>query len=109
VRDSGGTDSLVEYAGKWTYAIDLPIEDGKFPTGEKLEEVIQSMAPVWLIERKNALEIANNAHEIEALVQPLPVTLPTPAEPAIPANTVNASDIAFINQLIDDALSAKGL
>lgn len=63
----------VEYAGKWTYAIDLPVENNAFPIGERLEEIIQSMAPVWLVERQ-ALLSANpqNAEIIEALVQPLP-------------------------------------
>jgi hypothetical protein len=63
----------VEYAGKWTYAIDLPVEDNAFPVGEKLEEVIQNMAPVWLLERQTALASQpQNADVIEALVQPYP-------------------------------------
>jgi len=94
---------VVEYAGKWTYAIDLAVEDGNFPTGEKLEEAIQSMAPVWLVERKAALATVSNAQEIEALVQPLP---PTPtSDPAV----ISESDVAFITQIVNDILVDKGL
>lgn len=64
---------VVEYEGKWTYAIDLPVEDNAFPVGEKLENIIQGMAPVWLAERESSLnaEVSNIA-AIEALVQPIP-------------------------------------
>jgi hypothetical protein len=64
----------VEYAGKWTYAIDLPVENNAFPIGDRLEEIIQNLAPVWLVERQAALASnPQNADVIEALVQPLPV------------------------------------
>jgi hypothetical protein len=64
----------VEYEGQWTYAIDLPIVNGMFPVGEELESLIQQYAPVWLLERKNALEAGvSNSAEIEALVVPKPV------------------------------------
>lgn len=63
----------VEYAGKWTYAIDLPVENGAFPIGEKLEEIIQGMAPNWLLERQTSLAITpQNTDVIQALVQPIP-------------------------------------
>jgi hypothetical protein len=63
----------VEYAGKWTYAIDLPVENGALPIGEKLEEIIQGMAPNWLLERQASLETTpQNADVIQALVQPIP-------------------------------------
>jgi hypothetical protein len=63
----------VEYAGEWVYAVDLPIENNAFPVGEKLEEVIQNMAPVWQQERKTLLSQAPlNADIIQALVQPYP-------------------------------------
>jgi hypothetical protein len=63
----------VEYAGKWTYAIDLPIENGAFPVGDRLEEVIQNVAPNWLAEREVALAtMPSNAEVIQALVQPKP-------------------------------------
>jgi len=66
----------VEYAGKWTYAIDLPIENNAFPVGDRLEEIIQGMAPVWLVERQTALASnPQNADVIEALVQPYPVVV----------------------------------
>jgi len=98
---------VVEYAGQWIYSIDLPVENGKFPTGQQLEDVIQAMAPVWLLERKAALTLIDNAHEIQALVQPLPP--PPVVENPVPQNAINSSDVAFINQLIADALAEKGL
>jgi len=63
----------VEYAGKWTYAIDLPVKDNAFPIGEELELIIQSMAPTWLLEREQSLSVeVVNTNAIQALVQPLP-------------------------------------
>jgi len=94
---------VVEYAGQWTYAIDLAVEDGKFPTGEKLEAAIQSMALVWLVERKAALATVSNPEEIEALVQPLPPPPPPPSA------VVSESDVAFITQIVNDVLVDKGL
>jgi hypothetical protein len=98
----------VEYDGKWTYAIDLPIENGAYPVGERLEEIIQGMAPNWLAERETALASAPaNADTIRALVQPLPAvektSLPTLSETAF------ESDIEFIKDVVNEVLTAKGL
>lgn len=84
----------VEYAGKWTYAIDLPIEDNAFPVGEKLEQIIQSMAPTWLLEREQSLavEVANTT-TIESLVQPLPE--PVVVETLESQNAAMWADLAF--------------
>lgn len=77
--DATNGQITVEYAGKWTYAIDLPIENNAFPVGEKLEEVIQNMAPVWLVARQNLLAATpTNADVIQALVQPIIQEEPTP-------------------------------
>jgi hypothetical protein len=43
-----------------TYAIDVPIVNGAYITGEVLEQEIQSRAPVWLVERKEMVAAANN-------------------------------------------------
>jgi hypothetical protein len=95
----------VEYDGKWTYAVDLPIEDGAFPIGERLEEVIQGMAPIWLTERQAALAgNPANVEVIQALVQPLPeennVTL---------NDSFVDGDIEFIKDIVNEVLTAKGL
>lgn len=99
---------VVEYDGQWTYAIDLPIEDGAFPIGERLEEIIQGMAPVWLAERLTSLAATPmNADVVSALVQPLPaveeIVAPTLSETAL------ESDVAFIKEVVTEVLAAKGL
>jgi hypothetical protein len=102
----------VEYDGKWTYAIDLPIEDGAFPVGEKLEEIIQGMAPTWLVERQQKLATTPlNSDVIRALVQPLPVVTDHPTLPPMaPLNeAAMESDIAFIEEVVNGVLAAKGL
>lgn len=110
----------VEYAGKWVYAVDLPIENGEFPTGDKLEEIIQSVAPVWLVEREAALSSTTTTNAsaaiIAALVQPYPepevVDTPVAAEfqPASVGNSnTMESDIAFIKEVVNEVLAAKGL
>lgn len=53
-----------------TYAIDVPVVDGAFLTGDALEAEIQTRAPVWLLERKTAVAAATGFDQINALVQP---------------------------------------
>jgi hypothetical protein len=56
-----------------TYAIDVPVVDGVFLTGDALAAEIQSRAPVWLIERKSMVAAAARFDEIQALVQTPPL------------------------------------
>ena len=52
-----------------TYAIDVPVVDGAFLTGDALTAEIQMRAPVFLVERKAAVAVATGFDEIQALVQ----------------------------------------
>jgi hypothetical protein len=103
----------IEYGGKWTYAVDLPIEDGAFPIGDRLEEIIQSMAPVWVEERSNALaQTPANVDAIKALVQPYPVPEENPEtiqQQAQEQQEQLESDTNFITQIVNDILASKGL
>ena len=100
----------VEYDGKWVYAIDLPIEDGAFPVGERLEEVIQGMAPTWLAERQSSLaSTPANTDAIQALVQPLPAPVISNPIRATLSDTANNADVEFIKEVINEVLLAKGL
>lgn len=54
------------------YAIDVPIVDNAYITGSALDIEIKHRAPTWLLERQEAVKIASNFHEIEALVVPKP-------------------------------------
>lgn len=56
-----------------TYAIDVPVVDGAFLTGDALAEEIQRRAPVWLLERKAEVAAATGFSEILALVQTPPI------------------------------------
>ena len=53
-----------------TYTIDVPIVDGAFLTGDALAAEIQSRAPVWLLDRKNAVSTANGFDTIVELALP---------------------------------------
>jgi len=55
-----------------TYAIDVPVVNGAFLTGDALAEEIQRRAPVWLLERKAEVASAAGFDEIISLVQPPP-------------------------------------
>ena len=59
-----------------TYAIDVPVIDGAFLTGDALAAEIQLRAPVWLLERKAAVAAATGFDTIYALVEP-PATMPS--------------------------------
>lgn len=52
-----------------TYAIDVPIVDGKYITGEKLDAEIRIREPSWLLERRTMAAIAEDFHLIAELVQ----------------------------------------
>ena len=60
-----------------TYAIDVPVVDGAFLTGDALAAEIQLRAPVWLLARKTEVSAATGFDQINSLVQ-------TPAAPATP-------------------------
>jgi hypothetical protein len=53
-----------------TYAIDVPVINGAFLTGDALVEEIQRRAPEWLLERKTEVAAATGFDQITALVQP---------------------------------------
>lgn len=66
------------------YAIDVPVVDGAFITGEALDAEIRHRAPTWLVEREEAVKAAPNFDQIAALVQE------TPAVPVDPQEVANA-------------------
>lgn len=53
-----------------TYAVDVPIVDGAFITGDRLEAEIQQRAPVWLLERTTAINTVTNLTQLASLVDP---------------------------------------
>lgn len=63
-----------------TYAIDVPVVDGAFLTGEALDAEIRHRAPTWLVEREQAVATASGFDQIAALVAPPPT--PDPAADA---------------------------
>jgi hypothetical protein len=51
------------------FSIDLPIENGNYPTGKLLDNYIRGFLPVWLIDRKKKLKNGvENSSEIESMV-----------------------------------------
>lgn len=53
------------------YAIDVPIVDGAFLTGEALHNEIIHRAPLWVTQRDQEVQVATGFDQIVALVQPL--------------------------------------
>lgn len=52
------------------YAIDVPVVDGKFLTGDALHEEILHRAPVWATQREQEIATATGFSDIEELVTP---------------------------------------
>jgi hypothetical protein len=50
------------------FPIDVPVVDGKYITGTALEELIQSKAPTWLLQRKIEVASASNFEDIASKV-----------------------------------------
>lgn len=55
-----------------TYALDVPVVDGAFLTGDALDAEIRHRAPTWLIEREQQVKTAAGFDQIAALVQEAP-------------------------------------
>jgi hypothetical protein len=55
------------------YAIDVPVVDGAFLTGDALHNEIMHRAPTWVSQRAQEVASATGFSQIVALVQPLPV------------------------------------
>lgn len=74
-----------------TYAVDVPVVDGAFITGNALAAEIQHRAPVWLIQRIADVSTATGFSDILSQVQE-PVVLAT--ESTTPAQTFVLNEIA---------------
>lgn len=64
------------------YAIDVPIVDGSFLTGDILHEEIMHRAPTWATQREQEVATATGFDQIIALVQELPVQTSTSEQQA---------------------------
>jgi hypothetical protein len=64
------------------YAIDVPVVDGAFLTGDALHEEIMHRAPTWATQREQEVATATGFDQITALVQELPVEEPTTEQQA---------------------------
>lgn len=62
---------VIEYGDDYSsLAIDLPIEDGVYIVGAKLNEYIKNMIPVWHFDRLNQIKAGiPNSEQILSLVQ----------------------------------------
>lgn len=77
------------------YAIDVPIVDGAFITGDALKQEIIHRAPVWVTERKQDLARASNFDDIKKLVVPLEQKPPQQMANLDPANIEMWAQIEF--------------
>ena len=66
-----------------TFAIDVPIVENKYITGDELHQEIIHRAPVWVIERNLQVQAAQDFEKIEALVVSLP-SVEVPQEVSVP-------------------------
>lgn len=64
------------------YAIDVPVVDGAFLTGDALHEEIMHRAPVWVNQRGQEVTTATGFDQILSLVQPLEQDQPTSEQQA---------------------------
>jgi hypothetical protein len=94
-------------------AVDLPIENGLYPTGEALDTYVKGFIPTWHVERLNTIKAGvSNASEIAALVVPeaeQTFFAQEQADAQAMQEEQLASDKAFIVDVINEVLAAKGL
>lgn len=75
-----------------TWALDVPVQDGQFLTGDALNAEIMHRAPSWAVEREQAVAAASGFEQIEALVQEMPVP---PIDPQAEANAQMWAQVEF--------------
>lgn len=70
---TGQIEVLYTHNGKnvSVYAIDVPVVDGVFLTGEALEAEILSRAPTWIIQREQEVKAASGFEQIASRVEPV--------------------------------------
>jgi len=95
ISETGQIEVTYTHAGRdvATYAIDVPVVDGAFVTGDALTAEINLRAPTWLIEREESVKAASNFGEIAALVAPQEA--PAPADPQALANAQMWEQLQF--------------
>ena len=64
------------------YAIDVPVMDGAFLTGDALHAEIMHRAPTWVNQREQEVATATGFDQIVSLVQPLEQEQPTSEQQA---------------------------
>lgn len=71
--EAGQIEVLYKDDGKpvGVYAIDVPVVDGAFLTGDALHNEIMHRAPLWVGQREREIKSASGFDSIVALVQPL--------------------------------------
>lgn len=79
-----------------TYAVDVPVVDGAFLTGDALDAEIRHRAPTWLIEREQQVKTAAGFDQIAALVQAAPAQ---PVDPDAQANSQMWAQVQFERQI----------
>jgi hypothetical protein len=93
-------------------AIDLPIENGLYITGDALDTYIKGFIPADFIERVNTVKAGvPNSDEIASLVVSDEEN-PFDADPTTSEQLVaeqRASNKAFIVSIVNEVLSARGL
>ena len=60
------------------YAMDLPIVNGQFISGQELDDELNRRAPTYIAERRDQLAVVSNAADIAALVTATPAEVITP-------------------------------
>jgi hypothetical protein len=97
-EQTGQIEILYKQDGKpvATYAIDLPVIDGKYITGAELELEIQHRAPVWVAARTEEVKTASNFADIAALVVPL---VNQPQDTEAMANAAMWEQVAYEQRL----------
>lgn len=89
------------------YAIDVPIVDGAYLTGDALDAEIQHRAPIWLVQREQETKTAEGFDAIQNLVKPLNTTPPEQTAEEI-ANAKMWADFEF-NKKVAKALVKFGV
>lgn len=112
---------VVSFKGQPSMSIDVPIEDGKYLTGEHLHNYVRGFVPTWYVERLEQIQSAppENASEIIAMCTEGEFKQPEPDYRTLRANAYPAfteyldglvkGDTAQMQEYLDRCVAVKAM
>lgn len=68
-RFDDASGSLTVRIGESRVSIDVPIEDGKYITGEALHSYVRGLIPIWAVTRASEVQAVSNPSDVHSMCE----------------------------------------